>query len=116
MLQVKSSVTMTFLFQTRLEGIHRTLNSEESTLTQTKSDGLSDALRDLSTRKSKITLFQAFINLYFLVAKAIETIQPTVNSDFGETEQIDEELDPELALALRISLEEERARQEKVKE
>ena len=37
-----------------------------------------------------------------------------MNNEFGETEQIDEELDPELALALRISLEEERARQEKV--
>ena len=52
-------------FQTRLEGIHRTLNSEESTLTQTKSDGLSDALRDLSTRKFKTSLFQDFVNLYF---------------------------------------------------
>ena len=43
-----------------------------------------------------------------------ETIQPVVNNDFGEMEPIDEELDPELALALRISMEEERARQEKV--
>jgi len=81
--------------QTRLEGIHRALNTDDSTLTTVAPDGINEALRGLAT------------------LAITETIQPVMNNEFGETEQIDEELDPELALALRISLEEERARQEK---
>merc|ERR1719153_1236438 len=50
------------------------------------------------------------------------TMQPETSSHdqqsdgFGGIENIDPEMDPELAMALRMSLEEERARQERLQE
>jgi|ERR1712227_447550 len=84
--------------QTRLDGFNKALNSDGSSFLNVESDDLMAAMRGSSIPADDFGPSASAAN------------------DFGGVDDIDPEMDPELAMALRMSLEEERARQERLQE
>jgi len=84
--------------QTRLDGFNKALNSDGSSFLNVESDDLMAAMRGSSIPADDFGPSTGAAN------------------DFGGVDDIDPEMDPELAMALRMSLEEERARQERLQE